>query len=53
MVKLSSLHDEGRPVEVLYHYRRDTLAIALQMGVSSSISECLFGTFAETWLGGN
>jgi hypothetical protein len=37
MVKLSSLHDEGRPADVFYHHRRDTLVIALRMVVSWSI----------------
>jgi hypothetical protein len=37
MVKLSSLHDEGRPADVFYHHRRDTLVNALQMVVISLI----------------
>ena len=31
MVKLSSLYDEGRPADVFYHHRRDTLVNALPM----------------------
>jgi hypothetical protein len=41
MVNFSSLHDEGRPVDVFYHHRRDTLVNALQMAVSSSISDLI------------
>jgi hypothetical protein len=37
MVNFSSLHDEGRPADVFYHHRRDTLVIALQMGLLSLI----------------
>ena len=37
MVKLSSLHDEGRPADVFYHHRRDTLVNALPMVVISLI----------------
>ena len=37
MVKLSSLHDEGRPADVFYHHRRDTLVTALPMAVLSLI----------------
>jgi hypothetical protein len=38
MVKLSSLYEDQWPVDVFHQLQRDTLAIALQMGVSSSIS---------------
>ena len=50
MVKLSSLHDEGRPADVLYRYRRDTLVNALRMVVISLILgvSSLSPTF---WLG--
>jgi hypothetical protein len=47
MVNFSSLHVEGRPADVFYHYRRDTLVNALQMvvhlilGVSSLSSDVL------------
>jgi hypothetical protein len=37
MVKLSSLHDEGRPADVFYHHRRVTLVTALPMVVLSLI----------------
>jgi hypothetical protein len=37
MVKLSSLHDEGRPADVFYHHRRVTLVNALPMVVISLI----------------
>jgi hypothetical protein len=33
MVNFSSLHDEGRPADIFYHHRRDTLVNALQMAV--------------------
>ena len=36
-VKLSSLYDEGRPADVFYHHRRDTLVIALPMVIISLI----------------
>ena len=36
MVKLSSLHEEGGPDEVLYRYRRDALVNALLMVILSS-----------------
>jgi hypothetical protein len=51
MVNFSSLHDEGRPSDVFYHHRRNTLVNALPMAVISLIlaSTTLFiGTF--TWL---
>jgi hypothetical protein len=37
MVNFSSLHDEGRPADVFYHHRRDTLVNALPMVVISFI----------------
>ncbi len=33
MVNFSSLHDDGRPADVFYHHRRDTLVTALPMVV--------------------
>jgi hypothetical protein len=37
MVKLSSLHDDEGPVDVFYHWRRDTLVNALPMVITSLI----------------
>jgi hypothetical protein len=37
MVNFSSLHDEGRPDEVLYRYRRNALVNALRMVIKSLI----------------
>jgi hypothetical protein len=37
MVNFSSTHDEGRPADVVYHHRRNTLVNALQMAVLASI----------------
>ena len=51
MVKLSSLHDDGGPVEVFYHHRRDTLVNALPMVVISLILLSQHRHFL-TWLGG-
>jgi hypothetical protein len=38
MVNFSFLRDEGRPADVFYRYRRDTLVNALQMAVLPLIS---------------
>jgi hypothetical protein len=37
MVKLSSLHDDEGPVDIFYHWRRDTLVNVLPMVVTSLI----------------
>ena len=42
MVKLSSLHDDEGPVDVFYHWRRDTLVNALPMVVTSLIWGVVF-----------
>ena len=46
MVNFSSLHDEGRPAEVFYHHRRDTLVIALQMDILPLILGVIFMKWA-------
>jgi hypothetical protein len=53
MVNFSSLHDEGRPADVFYHHRRDTLINALQMVVISLILALHnIDTFLARLLGG-
>jgi hypothetical protein len=42
MFNFSSLHDEGRPADVFYHHRRDTLVIALQMDILPLILGVIF-----------
>jgi hypothetical protein len=37
MVNFSSLHEDGRPADVFYYHRRDTLVTALPMVVISFI----------------
>jgi hypothetical protein len=45
MVNFLSLHDEERPADVFYHYRRDTLVNALQMDVLPLILGVIFHFF--------
>jgi hypothetical protein len=50
MVNFSSLHDEGRPADVFYHHRRDTLVNALRMVVLSLILAFHTSTLFSAWL---
>ena len=52
MVKLSSLHDEGRPAVVFYHHRRDALVNTLQMAVLPLILDhtIVETSWRESWL---
>jgi hypothetical protein len=56
MVKLSSLHDEGGPVEALHHFHLIELVNALRMVVISlilGVSSSTFDFFGDVALAGN
>jgi hypothetical protein len=53
MVNFSSLHDEGGPVDVFYHHRRDKLLIPrLTVVISLILAFHNIGTFLAWLIGG-